>query len=132
VFVFENGRLIDDTSIKVPDAERLQLRQQALTEAAGSKDKTAKPLQSAAQSEAEAGALGPAGEAPPQEPSPRKSAAPKPPVQAKAPAPRAAANQPATPTEEQMRQLIQRWEAAQERNARRQADIQSPPPAAGP
>lgn len=129
VFVFENGRLIDDTSIKVPDAERVQLRQQAMIQASGDKGKSAKRLQGAAQVEAALGAPTTAAEQPPRKAPQKKPPAPKPPQTS---APQAAANQAATPSVEQMRQLIQRWEAAQEQNARRQADIQSPPPASGP
>lgn len=134
VLVFENGRIIDDTSIKVPDAKRMQLREQALVQASGNKDQATKQLQSTAQLGAEFGSSETSPEQPSQKQLPeRKPAAAKPPERPTAPpAPTAGANKPAAPTAEQMRQLIQRWEAAQEENARRQANIESAPPASGP
>lgn len=124
VFVFENGRVIDDTGIQVSDTERQQLREKALVQALGDEKAAASELEAAERLKAEFRAP---------EPKPVAQVAPAtPPVPAQDEEQAQAAKAPQggtpSPTEEQMRELIQRWEAVQAQAAKKAADGQAPAP----
>lgn len=109
VFVFENGKLIDDTGVKVSDTERESLRQQAMLKAEDDKNAAKQKLMEAKRLQA---VLAPATDA-------DQMAPDKTPVvqEKKAPVKKAL---PATEqqTVDRMKALIQEWEAQRAQNAR--------------
>ena len=109
VFVFENGKLIDDTGEKVSDTERESLRQQAMLQAEGDKDAAKKKLIEAQRLQAE---LAPATSEDQMLPD-KTPAVPK----EQAPVKKAL---PVTEQEtiDRMKTLIQQWEAQRTQSAR--------------
>ncbi|MCI0590584.1 MAG: nitroreductase family deazaflavin-dependent oxidoreductase, partial [Gammaproteobacteria bacterium] len=59
VFVFESGRIIDDTAVVVPVEQRDALRQQALTEAGGDQERALEQARASAKLEAAFESKGP-------------------------------------------------------------------------
>lgn len=110
VFVFENGKIIDDTGISVPDTERESLRQQALLKAEEDRTKAREKLLEAKKLQA---VLNPAAaeeqQMPAEEETEPEELAPK--EKAK----------PATEQEtvDRMKALIQEWEAQKTQSAKK-------------
>ncbi|HEY7840486.1 MAG TPA: hypothetical protein VIC61_02865 [Gammaproteobacteria bacterium] len=120
VVVYDKDRLIDDTQVVVPDAEREQLRQDALIQAerdqAAINEKLleAKRMQAVLDRNRPAVEEAPVVEAPPPEPEPVA-------------APPQAVNE--APTIEAMRALVESWDAHRTNSARDLANGDDPGPA---
>jgi hypothetical protein len=110
VFVFEHGRVIDDTSIPVSESERVRLRQEAYIRAEQDRQQVLEKMREAQRMKA---ALDRGEDAAPEIPAdiPPADAAPR--MQPEAEAARAAG-----PTIEEMRALIEQWERARTEGAR--------------
>lgn len=134
VFVFERGKVVDDTGIKVTAAERDRLRQQALLEVSGNNQEARKQLLQARSLQAAMGSKDQEETAAPVEQPPAATNPPPPPPPANAGKP---ADQKQS-TEEAMRDLINEWEKTRTDNAKNVVDgsaagqdTASPPPPAG-
>jgi len=120
VFVFQRGRVVDDTGIKVTAAERDRLRQQALRDASGDTKEAGKQLQQSRQLQAamedknqEESAMTPG--------KPVEAAKPPPPP----PAANGGKEKPADQkqqTEKAMRALVNQWEKTRTENAKNVVD----------
>ncbi|MEJ2760850.1 MAG: hypothetical protein P8126_04760 [Gammaproteobacteria bacterium] len=128
VFVFEHGRVIDDTGIKVPASEREQLRRQALLDANRKTQKTdealldARRLQDAMKQEEDK--QPPAENAAPQS---GPTAGSRPPPKRKP-----AKSPPSTAQEKAMKAVISRWEKSRTDQAKEIIGNQSAAPDAAP
>lgn len=117
VFVFQRGRVVDDTGIKVTAAERDRLRQEALLDASGNSAEARKQLRQARQLQASMEDKNQEGSAAAPE---KPAAATKPPPPPTQPPP-ANGGKPADQkqqTEEAMRALINQWEKSRTDNAK--------------
>lgn len=113
VFVVENGKVVDDTKVAVPEATRLQLREDALIQAEKDREVAKEKLLEAERLKAAMG--------------PEKDAETEPVVPEQAPA-TAVTEEPAPakdaaggasgPTAEEMRTLIEQWEKLRTQGAR--------------
>lgn len=122
VFVFERGRVIDDTAVHVSNSERERLRRQALLDAASDTEQArsqlleARRLQAAMERDQR------------DQPQPVEST----PEEAGTPSPESAAEetpQRQVPTEQAMKALIDQWEKMRTDNARQVIGSGAPPPA---
>lgn len=131
VFVFEQGRIIDDTGIKVPATDRELLRQQALLDARQNTGKGGKVLRDVGRAQAarkQEGSKQPsAKKTKPSGPSSEPDTGSRPPSKE-----RPAVTPPPTAQEKAMKAVISRWEKSRADQARKIVGAEGAAPDAPP
>ncbi len=110
IFVIENGRVVDDTAVKVPDNQRQQLRQEAFLRAEQDQAKFQAKLEQAARLKAERDRNLPEEVVPVEEP---------PAAEAAVTDAAASAEAEVSAEAEAMRGLVQEWEKFREESAKK-------------